>query len=99
KRPRQLHMPLEKEIGGEEGHFIFERLADARPSPEDECRNAELTAHLRQCTARLSPKLRRTFQLRVVDGFSILETAQALGLPHGTVKAQLARARRKLTRY
>jgi DNA-directed RNA polymerase specialized sigma24 family protein len=43
--------------------------------------------------------LRRTFQLRVVDGLSIFETAQVLGLPHGTVKAQLARARRKLARY
>ncbi len=99
KRPRQIHTPLEEQIGGEEGYFIFEKVADARPSPEDECRNSELTAHLRQCTAQLSPKLRRTFQLRVVDGLSIFETAQVLGLPHGTVKARLARARRKLARY
>jgi RNA polymerase sigma-70 factor, ECF subfamily len=99
KRPRQIHMPLEEQIGGEEGYFIFEKVADARPSPEDECRNSELSAHLRQCTAQLSPKLRRTFQLRVVDGLSIFETAQVLGLPHGTVKAQLARARAKIARH
>ena len=99
KRPRQIHTPLEEQIGGEEGYFIFEKVADARPSPEDECRNSELAAHLRKCTALLSPSLRRTFQLRVVDGFSILETAQVLGVPQGTVKAQLARARRKLARY
>jgi DNA-directed RNA polymerase specialized sigma24 family protein len=43
--------------------------------------------------------LRRTFQLRVADGLSIFETAQVLGVPQGTVKAQLARARRKLARY
>jgi DNA-directed RNA polymerase specialized sigma24 family protein len=43
--------------------------------------------------------LRRTFLLRVVDGLSIFETAQVLRLPHGTVKAQLARARRKLAPY
>jgi DNA-directed RNA polymerase specialized sigma24 family protein len=43
--------------------------------------------------------LRRTFQLRVVDGLSILETAQVLGLPQGTVKTQLARARTNLARY
>jgi DNA-directed RNA polymerase specialized sigma24 family protein len=55
--------------------------------------------HLRKCTALLSPSLRRTFQLRVVEGLSTFETAQALGLPHGTVKTQLARARRKLARY
>jgi RNA polymerase sigma-70 factor, ECF subfamily len=99
KRPRQIHMPLDEQIGEEQRYFICERLADAGPSPEDECRTSELAAHLRKCTALLSPSLRRTFQLRVVDGLSIFETAQVLGLPHGIVKAQLARARRKLARY
>jgi hypothetical protein len=37
-------------------------------------RDSELTAHLRKCTALLSPSLRRTFQLRVVDGLSIFKT-------------------------
>jgi RNA polymerase sigma-70 factor (ECF subfamily) len=99
KRPRQIHIPLDMKIGEDEGYFISERLADTRPSPEDDCHNTELAAHLRKCTALLSPSLRRTFQLRVVDGLSIFETAQVLGLPHGTVKAQLARARRKLAPY
>jgi len=99
KRPRQIHMPLDEQIGEERTYSASERLADPRPSPEDACRDSELTAHLRKCTALLSPSLRRTFQLRVVDGLSIFETAQVLGLPRGTVKAQLARARRKLARY
>jgi RNA polymerase sigma-70 factor, ECF subfamily len=93
KRPGQIHMPLDEQIGEDERYFISERLADTRPSPEDECRDSELAAHLRKCTALLSPRLRRTFQLRVVDGLSIFETAQVLGLPHGTVKTQLTRAR------
>ena len=75
KRPRQIHTPLDEQIGEDERYFIAERLADTRPSPEDECRNSELAAHLRKCTALLSPSLRRTFQLRVVDGLSIFETA------------------------
>jgi RNA polymerase sigma-70 factor (ECF subfamily) len=99
KRPRQIHMPLDEQIGQEQRYFLCERLADAGLSPEDECRTSELAVHLRKCAALLSPSLRRTFQLRVVDGLSIFETAQVLGLPHGTVKAQLARARRKLARY
>jgi RNA polymerase sigma-70 factor (ECF subfamily) len=99
KRPRQVHMPLEEQIGEEQEYFLCERLADGGPSPEDECRSSELAAHLRKCTALLTPSLRKTFQLRVVDGLSVFETAQVLGLPHGTVKAQLARARRKLARY
>src|SRR6202162_6643063 len=99
KRPRQIHMPLDEQFGEDEGYFISERLADTRPSPEDEWRDSELAALLRKCTALLSPRLRRTFQLRVLDGLSIFETARILGVANGTVKAQLARARTNLARY
>jgi RNA polymerase sigma-70 factor (ECF subfamily) len=99
KRPRQIHMPLDEQIGEEQRYFISERLADPRPSPEDEFRNSELTARLRKCTKLLSPSLRRTYQLRIVDGLSILETAQALGVPEGTVKARMARARAMIARH
>jgi RNA polymerase sigma-70 factor (ECF subfamily) len=98
KRPRQIHLSLDEQTGGEERYFVWERLADTRPSPEEECSNFELSARLQQCAALLSPTLRKTFQLRVMDGLSIFETAQVLGLPHGTVKAQLARARAKIAR-
>ena len=99
KRPRHIHFPLDQQLGEEQPRSLREGLADERPSPEDEFRNSELTARLRKCTALLSPTLRRTFQLRVMDGLTILETARILGLPHGTVKAQLARARAKLSRH
>ena len=99
KRPRQIHLSLDEPTGGEEQHFVFERLADERPNPEDECRNFELCARLHKSVARLSPTLRRTFQLRVMNGFSIFETARILGLPRGTVKAQLARARAKIAQH
>src|SRR5260221_9854878 len=99
KRPRQIHVPLDERIGEEERYFLSERLADTRLSPENECRNSELSARLRKCAALLSRSFRRTFQLRVADGLSIVETAQVLGVPQGTVKAQMARARQKLARY
>ena len=73
-----------------------ERLADHRPNPEDECRESELSARLTHLHRQLSPTLRRTFQLRDVDGLSIRETARILGVPTGTVKAQSARARKRL---
>lgn len=99
KRPRQIHFPLDEQFGEEQPRSLWKGLADNRPSPEDEFRNSELRTRLRTCTALLSPTLRRTFQLRVIDGLTILETARILGLPHGTVKAQLARARAKLLRH
>jgi RNA polymerase sigma-70 factor (ECF subfamily) len=93
-----IYFPLDKEFEGEQARSLWEGLADTRPSPEEVFRNCELTLRLRRCTALLSPTLRKTFQLRVVDGLSTVETARILGVPHGTVKAQLARARAKIAR-
>ena len=98
KRPRQIHLSLDEQMGGDEKYFIWERLADTRPGPEEECGNKELSARLQKYAVRLSPRLRRTFQLRVLMGFSIFETARIWGFPQGTVKAQLARARKKIAR-
>jgi RNA polymerase sigma-70 factor (ECF subfamily) len=99
KRPRQIHFALDEHFGKVEPHPLWEGLADERPSPEEEFRSSEIMARLRQCTALLSPTLRRTFQLRVVAGLSIFETARILRVPHGTVKAQLARARAQVARH
>src|SRR6202167_2835406 len=54
KRPRQSHLSLDEPTGGEEQYFVWERLADTRPSPEEECRNVELSARLQKCSALLS---------------------------------------------
>jgi RNA polymerase sigma-70 factor, ECF subfamily len=99
KRPRQIHFPLDEQFGEEQPRSLWEGLADERPSPEEEFRHSELAARLRKCTALLSPTLRRTFQLRVIDGLTILETARILRVPRGTVKAQLGRARAKIARH
>ena len=98
KRLRQNHVSLNDQFGDEEGYTLSERLVHFGPSPEEEYRKAELHEHLMQFVAELSPALRRAFQLRDLDGFSTSEAAQVLGLVEGTVKAQVARARAKLTR-
>lgn len=97
RRLRHIHVPLDEPIGEVEEPPASQRLADRRPSPEDECRNAELGRRLTLFQAQLTPTLRRAFQLRDIDGLSIRETARILGVPHGTVKARSARARKKLT--
>ena len=99
KRPCRIHLSLDEQFGEEQPRSLSEALADERPGPEEELRKSELMARLRECTGLLSPTLRRTFQLRVVDGLSIFETARILGVPHGTVKAQLARARKTISRH
>src|SRR5437588_265059 len=81
---------------GGRNQFQCRSDADQRPNPEDEYRKSELSTRLTHLHGQLSPTLRRTFQLRDVDGLSIRETAQILGVPTGTVKAQSTRARQKL---
>jgi RNA polymerase sigma-70 factor, ECF subfamily len=98
RRPRQIHLSLHEQFGDEHGYTLSDRLADSAQSPEEEFRKAELHERLLQFAEELSPKLRRAFQLRDLEGFTISETAQILGVVDGTVKAQVARARAKLTR-
>jgi RNA polymerase sigma-70 factor, ECF subfamily len=95
RRARLAHVSLDQS-NGELQPSVSERLADHRPSPEDESVECELSARLSHFHGRLSPTLRRTFQLRDIDGLSIRETARILGVPTGTVKAQLVRARTRL---
>ena len=89
-------MSLDEPAGELQTVSASERIADQRPDPEEEYKNAELSVRLAHFHRQLSPTLRRTFQLRDIDGLSVRETARILGIPAGTVKAQSARARHKL---
>jgi len=96
RRPRHVHVSLDESTGDLQPLSVSERLADHRSNPEDEYRESELSTRLTHLHSQLSPTLRRTFLLRDVDGLSIRETARILGVPTGTVKAQSARARKRL---
>jgi RNA polymerase sigma-70 factor, ECF subfamily len=96
RRAKHVQVSLDESTGELQPVSVSERLADHRPNPEDECRESELNARLTRLHSKLSPALRRTFRLRDVDGLSIRETARILGVPTGTVKAQSARARKRL---
>jgi RNA polymerase sigma-70 factor, ECF subfamily len=96
RRPRHIHVSIDESSEELQPVSVSERLADNRPNPEDQCRESELRERLTHFHRQLSPTLRRTFQLRDVDGLSIRETARILGVPTGTVKAQLTRARKRL---
>jgi RNA polymerase sigma-70 factor (ECF subfamily) len=96
RRPKHVHVSIDESSGERQGQSVSERLADRRPDPEDESIESELSARLSRLHRRLSPTLRRTFQLRDINGLSIRETARILGVPTGTVKAQSARARKRL---
>jgi RNA polymerase sigma-70 factor (ECF subfamily) len=95
RRRRSGYFSLDQEPP-EEGLTFSEKLADSKPNPEEVCSTLEARHRLVEGIQRLSPKLRRTFQLRDIDGLTTKEAAHVLGVPEGTVKARLARARAKL---
>jgi RNA polymerase sigma-70 factor, ECF subfamily len=95
RRLSRVQIALDETV---EEHNVFaaEMVSDTRPDPEAVYRKREIAERIAYATLRLSPALRRTFQLRGVEGLSIRETAYRLGVPAGTVKARLARARVRL---
>jgi RNA polymerase sigma-70 factor, ECF subfamily len=98
RRPRWTHMSLDEPLGEDQEYSLSDLLADSRRNPEDDCRNAELREHIVEAVAQLSPSLQRTYKLCGVNGLSLKEAAHTLGVAEGTVKAQMSRARAKLTR-
>lgn len=78
---------------------VADRSVDYAPTPKEGCRKAEPHEHIVQFAEELSPTLRRAFQLRDLDGLTKSRQARILGVVDGTLKAQLARAWAKLTRF
>jgi len=71
-------------------------IADWSPNHEELYRAAELRAILRNTLQKLGPGLRVVFVLRDIEGLSLEQTAEALGLSVVAVKARSFRARLQL---
>jgi RNA polymerase sigma-70 factor (ECF subfamily) len=95
RRSPQVQVALDEPLS-KQNLSPADTVSDTRPDPEEVYRKRQIAETLAHATLRLSPTLRTTFRLRDVDGLSIRETAQLLGVPTGTVKARLARARMRL---
>jgi RNA polymerase sigma-70 factor (ECF subfamily) len=80
----------------EEGDFTPQFFIDWSHAPEEELLTAELQAVMAEAITQLPPSLRIVFVWRDLEGLSIQETAEVLGLSEGTVKVRLHRARLKL---
>ncbi|MGN6554367.1 MAG: sigma-70 family RNA polymerase sigma factor [Verrucomicrobiota bacterium] len=70
-----------------------EFIADWRQSPEELVERREIQQLLNDSLAQLDEKHRLVFLLRDVEGLSIKETAETLGLSEANTKVRLLRAR------
>lgn len=73
-----------------------EYIADWRESPERLVQNREALRLIEEALAELDEKHRVVFLLRDVQGLSVRETAEVLGLTEVNVKVRLLRARLQL---
>ena len=71
-------------------------IADWRHSPEELVHRNEVLRLLDEALGELDPKHRLVFLLRDVEGFSVREAAEALGLREANTKVRLLRARLQL---
>jgi RNA polymerase sigma-70 factor (ECF subfamily) len=99
RRRKHALVSLEEQLCPGEGKItFFEMYADKGPGPEDTCAENEIRKLVAQAVNRLSPASQKAFRLYYFDDMTVAETSEALGISAGTIKAQLARARAKISR-
>ena len=97
RKKRWKMVPLDQLL--EDGtRTVAEMISDSGPNPEQSCQRSELHGILTHSIGKLPATRRTALQLFGLEGLSLKEVAQTLGVPVGTVKAQLARGRGQLVR-
>lgn len=96
-RRRRNRRFVSLETRDDEGSAISETIADTAPDPEQTRHRVQLREVLERVVARLSPKIRPAFRLRVLEGLTNREAAERLGISEPALKAQSFRARRQIT--
>ena len=71
----------------------------ADPSAEEALTSAALRPEIHAALAELPPEFRSAIVLADIEGLSLPDVAQVLGIPVGTVKSRLFRGRRVLARH
>jgi RNA polymerase sigma-70 factor, ECF subfamily len=71
-------------------------IPDMRPNPEDRCLQQEQQRIVSAAVNGLTPGMRRAIELRELGELSTGETARAMGLSVGAVKARVFHGRKKL---
>jgi RNA polymerase sigma-70 factor (ECF subfamily) len=100
RESRRTHIAIEAELGGQPGEDETNVTSDPLMiDPQALAANADLRRLLEHAIQRLPEQFRTAFVLREVEGLSVEETAEYLGIPAATVKTRDHRARNLLRSY
>jgi RNA polymerase sigma-70 factor (ECF subfamily) len=92
KRDRRL-VHFETGLNGESAEL---QLPDFRPSPEHAAADGDERALLHELIDELPAELRETLLLSAIEEMSSREVSEVMGVPEGTVRTRLMRARNEL---
>lgn len=98
RRRRRPSTPLEPWTEDEEEMETPRWLADPAASPEEQLEQAELEHAIEHCLGKLPLEFRTVVVLTDIQGLEYAEAARVVGIPVGTIKSRLARARLRLQR-
>lgn len=97
RRRRKKEMFMGEKLETDNGHGKARReIIDWAENPEELCSQAELREILAKAIESLSLPYRLVSVLRDVEGFTMEETAQTLGISVSAAKSRLVRARMQL---
>jgi RNA polymerase sigma-70 factor (ECF subfamily) len=96
KRHPEVSLADDNMDDGESLAYPAVQLTDWGNLPEEDLLSSEARSNLDRAIQHLPEILRIVFLLRDVEGLSIQETAEALGLSESAVKTRLLRARLRL---
>ena len=74
----------------------YHDIADDAPRADQTVLEAELQAQLEKMIEALPKALREAVRLSTVDGMTSADVAEVLGIPEGTVRTRMSRARQML---
>jgi len=92
-RKRRPTIPVDENPDDTDDGFMPTQFTDWCCLPEQEFLTDESKRHLDEAIQRLPETLKVVFLLRDIEGLSIRETSEALGLSETAVKTRLLRAR------
>lgn len=89
----QRLQPLELAEDGAAARLVLESVLARRDDPEQATRRRELTRFVHATLDHLSPHYSRALELRYLDGLSVPQVAERLGLSYKGTESVLSRAR------
>jgi RNA polymerase sigma factor (sigma-70 family) len=92
-RKKRVSYSLDKPMENEEGGEMSINIRSDGPDPEETVIKKEKVKMMREVVEKLKPRYKLLVEMRYFEELSYEEIAVKLGLPTGTVKAQLFRAR------